>query len=63
MAEIARDGVQAVGRSQSQTASARGIARLQAFGRITLPKALRKYLTPIGHRWFGIHVHRDHMNG
>lgn len=50
MAEIVRGGVQAVGRGQSQAAIALGMTRLQAFGRITLPQALRIIVPATGNQ-------------
>ncbi len=50
MAEIVRGGVQAVGRGQSQAAVALGMTRLQAFGRITLPQALRIIVPATGNQ-------------
>lgn len=50
MAEIVRGGVQAVGRGQSQAAVALGMTRLQAFGRITLPQALRIIIPATGNQ-------------
>jgi polar amino acid transport system permease protein len=50
MAEIVRGGVLAVGRGQSQAAIALGMTRLQAFGRITLPQALRIIVPATGNQ-------------
>ena len=50
MAEIVRGGVLAVGRGQSQAAVALGMTPLQAFGRITLPQALRIIVPATGNQ-------------
>lgn len=50
MAEIVRGGVQAVGKGQSQAAIALGMTRLLAFGRITLPQALRIIVPSTGNQ-------------
>jgi polar amino acid transport system permease protein len=50
MAEIVRGGVLAVGRGQSLAAIALGMTRLQAFGRIILPQALRIIVPATGNQ-------------
>jgi len=50
MAEIVRGGVLSVGHGQSEAAMALGMRRLQAFGRITLPQALRAILPATGNQ-------------
>ncbi len=53
LAEIFRSGIEAIGRGQTEAASAMGLTNKQTYRYIIIPQAIRIIIPPMGNMWVG----------
>jgi len=53
LAEIFRSGIEAIGRGQTEAASAMGLTNKQTYQYIIIPQAIRIIIPPMGNMWVG----------